>query len=101
LARPDGQRIRDRKGVAGYAFLIGAVALVAFVVSRLPGGEGAVLAPLLAGLLVSIATGGVAYAIRQFLAWIERGQRERRMGQVGFVLLLVGFVFQGVVNFLK
>ena len=59
------------------------------------------MAPLLAGLLVSIATGGVAYAIRQFLAWIERGQRERRMGQVAFVLLLVGFVFQGVVNFLK
>lgn len=56
---------------------------------------------IVAGWLISVAILAViAGGLSIFLRWVRRGQHERRVGQVGLLLLCLGFLCQALVNFL-
>lgn len=90
--------------VAGLA-LGGAVAYVLYpnLLGAVGGTRG--LLPTMVGLLVGwlLSVGFlvlVASGLSVFLQWVRHGQYERRVGQIGFFLLVIGFVCQAIVNFL-
>ncbi len=56
---------------------------------------------LVVGWFISIVVLALfAAGLSAFLRWVRGGQYERRVGQVGLLLLCLGFLCQAVVNFL-
>mgnify|MGYP001615665375 CR=1 len=56
---------------------------------------------MVVGSLVSLITlAAMAGVLSIWLRWVQKGQHERRVGQVGLFVLCLGFVCQAIVNLL-